>query len=99
MGNGPFAACLPQHALTGVLLTRDEDPVPEPQQYTAHDLLDPAKYPTLKPEQVALILGVSRSTIYEYLRQGTIQVIRLSPRKALIPTAALAAMLAGQVTR
>lgn len=59
------------------------------------DLLDPAQHPILTPEQVATALGVSRSTAYEWLRQGRLPSVRLSARKTVIPTAALVAVLTG----
>jgi excisionase family DNA binding protein len=49
---------------------------------------DPIEKPTLTVDEVAPILGVSRSTAYEVVRSGQIPVIRLNARW-LVPTAAL----------
>ena len=56
---------------------------------TTDDLLDTRRHPTLSVEQAAQVYGVSRSTAYELVRCGAVPSIRLSPRRIVIPTAAL----------
>ena len=57
------------------------------------DLLNPATNPTLRVEDLARVLSVSRSTAYDYVRRGVVPSIRLSARKTVIPTAALVRLL------
>jgi excisionase family DNA binding protein len=48
---------------------------------------------TLTVEEVAQRLGVSRGVAYEAVRAGTIPAVRISPRRIVVPKAALARML------
>jgi len=49
----------------------------------------------LTPEEARKILRCSRGVIYEGIRRGTVPSARISPRKILIPRAALVRMLVG----
>jgi excisionase family DNA binding protein len=49
---------------------------------------DPVEKPTLTVEEVAEVLGVSRSTAYDAVKTGQLPVVRINARW-LIPTAAL----------
>ena len=62
------------------------------------DLLDLAQHPTLTVEQAGLVLGLGRSSAYEAARLGTIPTVRLSPRRVVVPTAALRSLLGLDVT-
>jgi excisionase family DNA binding protein len=53
--------------------------------------------PTLRVEQAAEILGVSRSSAYEAARAGELPTIRLG-RRLLVPTARLRALLGETAT-
>lgn len=55
-------------------------------------LPSPGTKPTLTVEEVAALLGVSRSTAYEAVRRGTIPAIRLG-RRLVVPTAAVLCLL------
>lgn len=57
------------------------------------DLLNPATNPTLKVEDLARVLSVSRSTAYSYVSRGVVPSLRLSARKTVIPTQALLDLL------
>lgn len=59
------------------------------------DMLDPATNPTLKVDDLARVLSVSRSTAYDYVRRGVVPSIRLSARRTVIPTQALLDLLKG----
>jgi excisionase family DNA binding protein len=50
---------------------------------------------TVTVEQAARILGIGRASTYEGVRTGRIPSIRVSPRRIVIPRAALERMLAG----
>lgn len=63
--------------------------VPSP---TSRALPDPRECPTVTVEEAAAILGVSRGSAYEAVRNGTIASLRIG-RRLLIPTAHLAALL------
>jgi excisionase family DNA binding protein len=54
---------------------------------------DPVEKPTLTVEEVAEVLGVSRSTAYDAVKTGQIPTVRINARW-LIPTAALQRWLA-----
>jgi excisionase family DNA binding protein len=54
--------------------------------------LDPAVKPTLSVEEVAIVLGLARSSAYEAIRRGQIPSIRVG-RRLLVPTAALCRLL------
>lgn len=53
----------------------------------------PAQRPLLSVEEGRQILGISRSTMYRRIADGTIPVVRLGPRSTRIPTAELLALL------
>jgi excisionase family DNA binding protein len=59
---------------------------------TSRTLPDPRECPTVTVEVAAAILGVSRGSAYEAVRNGTIASLRVG-RRVLIPTAHLAALL------
>jgi excisionase family DNA binding protein len=46
-----------------------------------------------RPEDAARYLGVSRSTLFAYIRQGRLHAVRLSPRRIYLRRADLAALL------
>src|SRR4051812_18605270 len=48
----------------------------------------PEDKPVLRIDEIALILGVSRSTAYELARAEAIPVLRLGVRRVVVPTAA-----------
>lgn len=50
---------------------------------------------TLTIEEAAAALGVSRGTAYQAAREGRLPVIRISPRRLVVPRHALEAMLTG----
>ena len=52
------------------------------------DQLDPATTPTLRVEEAARLMGVSRSTAYRAVTSGAIPSIRLTQRTTVVPTAA-----------
>lgn len=63
------------------------------------DLKDPACPDLLKAEQIheaGIFPGASRSTIYEWIRQGRIPSIKMSARRYYVPAEALRRMLAGE---
>lgn len=49
---------------------------------------------TLNISECAKILGISRGSAYELAAQGKLPVIRLGPRRMVVPIAALEKMLA-----
>lgn len=51
-------------------------------------LPDPVSEPTITVERAAVILGISRASAYEAVRDGVIPSIRIR-RRILVPTAAL----------
>jgi excisionase family DNA binding protein len=53
---------------------------------------DPIERPTLTVEEAAVILQISRSTLYDALRAGEIPCIRVG-RRVLVPTARLRDLL------
>jgi excisionase family DNA binding protein len=55
--------------------------------------LDPEQRPTLSVDEAAFVLGVSRGSAYQAIRNGEIPVIGLGKRLR-VPTAALRRMLA-----
>ena len=56
------------------------------------ELPDPATQPTITVDELGELMGVSRSTAYESVRNGEIPSIRLG-RRIVIPTAAVRRML------
>ena len=48
--------------------------------------------PTIRVEECAAIMGISRTSAYEAIRQGELPALRLG-RRLLVPTARLLAML------
>jgi excisionase family DNA binding protein len=69
-----------------------------PQDNKPLDLNDPACPSLLKPEALAgtIFPDASRSTIYDWIRQGRIPVVKMSARRYYVPTEALRRMLAGE---
>lgn len=55
-------------------------------------LPDPATQPTITVDELGELMGVSRSTAYESVRNGEIPSIRLG-RRILVPTAAVRRLL------
>lgn len=53
---------------------------------------NPISRQTYTVDEVAIIMGVGRSTIYEAIRRGTIPAIRLG-RRIVVPHSALTALL------
>lgn len=53
---------------------------------------DPIERPTLTVDETALILQISRSTLYDALRAGEVPCIRVG-RRVLVPTARLRDLL------
>ena len=49
---------------------------------------------TMTVEEVAAVVGVGRSTLYEYVNRGDIQCVRLG-RRIVIPHHVVEALLAG----
>ena len=47
---------------------------------------------TISVEEAATVLGISRTSAYEYARTGALPVVRLG-RRLLVPTAALVNLL------
>ena len=62
------------------------------------DLLDVAQHPTLTIPDAGRVLGVGRSQSFELARTGVLPIIRLSPRRAVVSTAALRVLLGLDVT-
>ena len=56
-------------------------------------MLDKAKL-TYSIEEAAQLLGIGRNTCYEAVARGEIPVIRIGPKRLLIPKAALDRLLA-----
>ena len=54
---------------------------------------NPQTKPLLTIDEVAELLGISRSTAYRRVEDGTLPVFRLGDRTTRIPTGELAAML------
>ena len=55
--------------------------------------LEPSNLPlTIKVEQAAILLGISRSAAYRAAKAGQLQTLRMG-RKLLVPTAPLLRML------
>jgi excisionase family DNA binding protein len=55
--------------------------------------LEPSNLPlTIKVEQAAMLLGISRSAAYRAAKAGQLQTLRMG-RKLLVPTAPLLRML------
>jgi excisionase family DNA binding protein len=54
---------------------------------------------TLTVPEAARLLGVSRALGYELARSGRLPVLRLGPRRLVVPTRALEAMLAAPAER
>jgi len=50
---------------------------------------------TMTIEEAAAALGISRGTAYQAAREGRLPVIRISPRRLVVPKSALDALLAG----
>ncbi len=50
---------------------------------------------TLTISEAAAALGISRTTAYQSARDGRLPVIRVSPRRLVVPKDALARLLAG----
>lgn len=48
---------------------------------------------TLTIDQTAKLLGISRGSVYEGVRAGRIPSLRISPRRIVVPRAALDALL------
>jgi excisionase family DNA binding protein len=47
----------------------------------------------VKPEEAARMLGIGRNLMYEMIKSGDIQAIRLGERRLLVPVAALEKLL------
>jgi excisionase family DNA binding protein len=56
------------------------------------DIPDAAAQPTITVDELGELLGVSRSTAYESVRNGDVPSIRLG-RRIVVPTAAVRRML------
>jgi predicted DNA-binding transcriptional regulator AlpA len=57
----------------------------------------PQERPTLKVVEAASIVGVGVSTYYEGVARGTLPALKLSPRRIVVPTAALWDLLGMEV--
>lgn len=55
--------------------------------------LNPEERPTLSIDETAVVLGISRGSVYEAVHAGEVPVLRFG-RRLRVPTAALRAMLA-----
>lgn len=68
-------------------------PVPARTVALPGDLLDLNQRVVLTIPEAGSVLGLSKSSAYEAARLGAIPSIRLSARRAVVPVAALRAML------
>lgn len=62
-------------------MSRSKPPNSDPE-YDRRALLDPIVTPTLKPGQVEQVLGISRSSVYKMITNGTLPVIFLGGLKS-----------------
>lgn len=58
-----------------------------------HALPQPEEQPTVTIEVAAKALGIGRNAAYEAAAAGLIPCIRISPRRLVVPTAALRRLL------
>jgi excisionase family DNA binding protein len=54
---------------------------------------DPRQRPTLTVREAAEVLGIGVQTYYEGAARGNLPALRLSPRRIVVPTAQLWALL------
>ena len=67
-------------------------PVQDPQEVSVSSRELSNLPPTIKVEQAAMLLGISRSAAYRAAKAGQLQTFRMG-RKLLVPTAPLLRML------